>query len=340
MAHAGDQTPKFGPAAKAAKAAAAEQLRREKEFKIARDAEKRRKDEEKMATAARQRQADKDASKREQKVAEEARKLAETRERAAAAKRELQLARGGSADLKRNSLDRGPGAAAAAAAGRGPKPGSVRGTDPSWDARDAFAPPPRSSTISIADLFGEVDVNSDIGASRPGSVNGGGSDRWGGSERADSHAGGDDWPSMGDASTAWGVRQQQQQQQQQQQGAQRTPAFPSLGAGGSSDRPPRPPARTSPDQPQNFNGRSHHQQPHQQQPPSAPSSSYGMTRTPSSVTMVSSQGDPHENAGGTQFPPILLGMWCWDPAHRGWGVLLRSLVLVQVLMWVLVLMML
>ena len=62
VAHAGDQTPKFGPAAKAAKAAAAEQLRREKEFKIARDAEKRRKDEEKMATAARQRQADKDAS--------------------------------------------------------------------------------------------------------------------------------------------------------------------------------------------------------------------------------------------------------------------------------------
>ena len=156
MAHAGDQTPKFGPAAKAAKAAAAEQLRREKEFKIARDAEKRRKDEEKMATAARQRQADKDASKREQKAAEEARKLAETRERAAAAKRELQLARGGGGDLKRNSLDRGPGAAAAA--GRGPKPGSVRGTDPSWDARDAFAPPPRSSTISIADLFGEVDV--------------------------------------------------------------------------------------------------------------------------------------------------------------------------------------
>ena len=91
MAHAGDQTPKFGPAAKAAKAAAAEQLRREKEFKIARDAEKRRKDEEKMATAARQRQADKDASKREQKAAEEARKLAETRERAAAAKRARRL---------------------------------------------------------------------------------------------------------------------------------------------------------------------------------------------------------------------------------------------------------
>ena len=195
MAHAGDQAPKFGPAAKAAKAHAAEQAKREKELKMAKDAEKRRKEEERMAAAARARQADKDASKREHKAAEEARKLAEARELAAAAKRELQLARGGSGDLRRSSLDK---------PARGPKPGPTRGTDPSWDARDAFAPPPRSATISLSDLFGEVDVNSDAG---------GGGSSVNGSERD----GGDDWPSMGDASSAWGPRQQQHQHQQQHQ---------------------------------------------------------------------------------------------------------------------------
>ena len=180
VAHAGDQAPKFGPAAKAAKAHAAEQAKREKELKMAKDAEKRRREEERMAAAARARQADKDASKREQKAAEEARKLAEARELAAAAKRELQMARGGGGDLRRSSLDK---------PARGPKPGPTRGTDPSWDARDAFAPPPRSATVSLSDLFGEVDVNSD---------NGGGGSSVNGSERD----GGDDWPSMGDASSA------------------------------------------------------------------------------------------------------------------------------------------
>ena len=299
MAHAGDQAPKFGPAAKAAKAHAAEQAKREKELKMAKDAEKRRKEEERMAAAARARQADKDASKREHKAAEEARKLAEARELAAAAKRELQLARGGSGDLRRSSLDK---------PARGPKPGPTRGTDPSWDARDAFAPPPRSATISLSDLFGEVDVNSDAG---------GGGSSVNGSERD----GGDDWPSMGDASSAWGPRQQQHQHQQQQhqqqphqqhqhqqQQHQQPRAFPPLNAGGSSDRPPRPP-RSSPEQQAQIPGRpgSHHHH-HPSAPsssyPSAPSSSYGMTRTPSNVTMASSQGDAneHTNTAGV-FPP-------------------------------------
>jgi len=287
VAHAGDQAPKFGPAAKAAKAAAAEQAKREKELKMAKDAEKRRREEERMAAAARARQADKDASKREHKAAEEARKLAEARELAAAAKRELQLARGGSGDLRRSSLDK---------PARGPKPGPTRGTDPSWDARDAFAPPPRSATISLSDLFGEVDVNSD---------NGGGGSSVNGSERD----GGDDWPSTGDASSAWGPRQQQQQQQQQHQ--QQPRAFPPLNAGGSSDRPPRPP-RSSPEQQAQIPGRPgphhHHPSAPSSSYPSAPSSSYGMTRTPSNVTMASSQGDANEhNAGGMStagvFPP-------------------------------------
>ena len=125
---------------------------------MAKDAEKRRKEEERMAAAARARQADKDASKREHKAAEEARKLAEARELAAAAKRELQLARGGSGDLRRSSLDK---------PARGPKPGPTRGTDPSWDARDAFAPPPRSATISLSDLFGEVEAATVPAGRRP-----------------------------------------------------------------------------------------------------------------------------------------------------------------------------
>ena len=301
MAHSGEQAPKFGPAAKAAKAHAAEQAKREKELKMAKDAEKRRKEEERMAAAARARQADKDASKREHKAAEEARKLAEARELAAAAKRELQLARGGSGELRRSSLDK---------PARGPKPGPTRGTDPSWDARDAFAPPPRSATISLSDLFGEVDVNSD---------NGGGGSSVNGSERD----GGDDWPSAGDASSAWGPRQQQHQQQQHQQHQhqqhqhqqqhhrQQPRAFPPLNAGGSSDRPPRPPRLSPAQQAQNLGGGpgSHHLHHHHPSAPSssypsAPSSSYGMTRTPSNVTMASSQGDANEHANTAGvFPP-------------------------------------
>ena len=102
--------PRYGPEAKAARKAAEEAARKEREVKLAKEAEERREAERKAAAAARAKTAESAAAKREAAAKIQAEKLKEARAQAAALRREHGLCgAGGNGGVGRGSASGGGG---------------------------------------------------------------------------------------------------------------------------------------------------------------------------------------------------------------------------------------